>query len=305
MTSYCEEILFGDEIEQIPAPEPLLAGILDRNSLALLYGPSGVAKSFVALDWGLSIATARPWHGHAVCPSLVLYVVGEGLSGMNDRYAAWKAHNGVSGDIPRMAWGPRAPNVLTPEGAQELREAVIKTEPAFVILDTIARHIPGGDENTFETMSRLVEMMDWIKTQQGACVLAVHHTGKDTEAGARGHSSLKAAMDTEIFCGRGPVLTATKQKNHADGHIVGSFDLQAVGASMVLVEKARRTNPNDELVTRALAELGGHAHYAQLKSCAESLGLPGGSFARTLDRLLEGSILSRDTTDTDTWYRFT
>src|SRR5207253_1396462 len=103
----------------------------------------------------------------------------------------------------------------------------------------------------------------------------VHHTGKDEDAGSRGHSSLKGAMDTEICCSKGPLLTATKQKNHADGHIIGSFELTpSANGSMFLTPKARRTNHNDELVTRALANLAGEASYNDLRAAAVALGLP-------------------------------
>ena len=37
-----------------------------------------------------------------------------------------------------------------------------------------------------------------IRTAAGCCVLIVHHSGKNIEAGARGNSALKGAMDTEV-----------------------------------------------------------------------------------------------------------
>jgi hypothetical protein len=47
-------------------------------------------------------------------------------------------------------------------------------------------------------MGALVMNMDSIRAATGACVLFVHHSGKDQAKGARGHSSLRAAIDTEI-----------------------------------------------------------------------------------------------------------
>ena len=37
-----------------------------------------------------------------------------------------------------------------------------------------------------------------VREKTGACVLFVHHSGKDAAKGARGHSLLRAAVDTEI-----------------------------------------------------------------------------------------------------------
>ena len=47
-------------------------------------------------------------------------------------------------------------------------------------------------------MGQLVVHADAIRKETGAHVLFVHHSGKDQARGARGHSSLRAATDTEI-----------------------------------------------------------------------------------------------------------
>ena len=39
---------------------------------------------------------------------------------------------------------------------------------------------------------------DLIRHETGVCVLYIHHCGKDAAKGSRGHSSLRAATDTEI-----------------------------------------------------------------------------------------------------------
>ena len=56
----------------------------------------------------------------------------------------------------------------------------------------------GGDENAAQDMGRLVSAGDYIRQQTGAHLLYIHHSGKDAARGARGHSSLRAALDTEI-----------------------------------------------------------------------------------------------------------
>lgn len=69
---------------------------------------------------------------------------------------------------------------------------------ALVIFDTLSRSIPGGDENKSEDMTRVIEAADAIRDELGAATAIVHHTGKDTQRGARGHSSLFGAADTVI-----------------------------------------------------------------------------------------------------------
>ena len=45
-------------------------------------------------------------------------------------------------------------------------------------------------------------VMDMLKAETGAHILIVHHLGKDHSRGARGHSLLHAAVDTEISISR-------------------------------------------------------------------------------------------------------
>jgi len=56
----------------------------------------------------------------------------------------------------------------------------------------------GGNENGPEDMTRFIGNLDTLRDLTGAHIMVVHHSGKDTAAGARGHSSLRAATDTEI-----------------------------------------------------------------------------------------------------------
>jgi hypothetical protein len=74
--------------------------------------------------------------------------------------------------------------------------------------------------------------MDLIRQETGACILFVHHCGKDQAKGARGHSSLRAAVDTEIEVRAsedGDLKTATivKQREMKKGDVFG-FTLETV-----------------------------------------------------------------------------
>ena len=48
----------------LPDPEWLIDGIIQENSLALIYGPSGCGKSFLALDLAHHLALKRTWFGY-------------------------------------------------------------------------------------------------------------------------------------------------------------------------------------------------------------------------------------------------
>ena len=71
-------------------------------------------------------------------------------------------------------------------------------KPALIIVDTLARSMGAGDENSAPDMSAFVRNMDKLRCATGAHVLTIHHSGKDSGRGARGHSSLRGAVDTEF-----------------------------------------------------------------------------------------------------------
>lgn len=228
--------LTGDAIGQIEAPPALIDGVIDLSSVAMLYGKTGSAKSFVAVDWGLCIATGSWWLGHEVQKGPVLYIAAEGASGLGIRVEAWKRARRVytSGQFTLL---PFPVNFLDDKWVAAAVDFATELGVVFVVIDTLARSLPGGDENSPRDMSRIVDGAARISRVTGACVMPVHHPGKDSSAGARGHSALTGACDTVIECvstEQTITLKAEKQKNHPDGHIVERLHLATVAESCVL-----------------------------------------------------------------------
>src|SRR5690606_8243860 len=90
----------------------------------------------------------------------------------------------------------------------------------------------GGNENSPEDMTALIGNCDRIRDATQSHVCIIHHSGKDEAKGARGHSSLRAATDTEIEIKRDPELTLStvrvaKQRDLEAGDPFG-FTLQSV-----------------------------------------------------------------------------
>jgi hypothetical protein len=88
-----------------------------------------------------------------------------------------------------------------PEGINRMIEKITETTTIpvrLVIIDTLARAMAGGDENSGQDMGEAVKSIDIVRNATGAHVCIIHHSGKDAARGARGHSSLRAAIDTEI-----------------------------------------------------------------------------------------------------------
>ena len=90
----------------------------------------------------------------------------------------------------------------------------------MIVFDTLARSRSGGDENTGVDMGLVIKRLEHIRVETGAHVMLVHHTGKDLDRGARGHSSLRGAVDNELACQNKDgerILVATKQRDMETG----------------------------------------------------------------------------------------
>jgi putative DNA primase/helicase len=72
------------------------------------------------------------------------------------------------------------------------------THDSVVIVDTLNRAAPTSDENSSKDMGEILQACKRLQGLIGGLVVLVHHTGKDTTQGARGHSSFFAALDGAI-----------------------------------------------------------------------------------------------------------
>ena len=223
-------------LARLPKPEPLIAETLNLATTSLLAGFHGTGKSFVALGWAAHVATGTPWMGREVTPGRVLYVVGEGASGIDDRLAAWEEENAVEIPPDRLQVFPDALQITNSKSddLKNLLRVVEDGDYSLIVLDTLARCAVGMDENSADDMGRFVDALERIKKASGACVLTVHHTGKD-KATVRGSSSLEAAMDAVYTTSGDPLLTILKRTKNKDGTTFDEhhLSLREVGNSVV------------------------------------------------------------------------
>jgi hypothetical protein len=222
----------------------------------------------------LHIAAGLPWCGRRVEQGGVVYCVLEGGHGFRNRVAAWRGHRGLDAyELPFVA-APYAMNLLDPAGDTEHLIKVITDAAArmgmpvkLVVIDTLARALAGGNENAPEDMGALVVNMDQVRSQTKAAVLFIHHSGKDQAKGARGHSSLQAAVDTEIEViedaeGGTRFATVVKQRELRKGDAF-PFTLRVVELGL---------NRHGEPVTTCVVEAGSDAEGGRPTNPAERRG---------------------------------
>lgn len=227
-----------DELNDLPPPVPLIDGLLFQDTLINLFGPPASFKSFIALDMGLSIAHGRKWQGRSTESGPVLYIAGEGSSGIRKRAKAWRRHNNITNEKQPFFVLPQGVDMRSVESIDAIVEAALDRlgePPALVVIDTLNRNFGGGDENNNQDMGDFIAGADRMRAAfDGCAILVVHHSGKDQSKGARGHSSLYGAVDTEIEVKRIQgtsvvTMTNTKQKEAEEEQVI---QLQAVAVML-------------------------------------------------------------------------
>jgi hypothetical protein len=255
------KLLTIDELSRLPKPTYLIDGLLVAGGLANLFGPSGSYKSFLALDWALSVAAGRDWCGHTVQPGPAVYVAAEGAAGMSKRIEAWRSANPDHDPRPRFRLLAEPVHLLDPASLQALRRALadqLDETPALIVLDTLARSLPGADENSSQDMGQAVEHLDAIRRDFGAAVLPVHHSGLE-RGRERGSTALAAALDAryEVAGAAGHLtLTCRKMKDDIE-HPPIRLATRPVGDSLVL-DLVATTNPLDVLKAQVADALREH-----------------------------------------------
>lgn len=200
-------IWYGDE-DAAPPLSWLVKGLLVESGFSAIYGPPGTSKTFVALDLALHVAHGREWFGRKVAAGGVIYVSGEGQSGMLLRMRAWRREKGDETRAP-FALIPSSVNLFDDdEGAETLIEDVkahagaLAVPVRLVVLDTLSRMIGSGDEDKARDVNQVVQRAEKIQRATGAHVLIVHHSGKDRDRGMRGSNALLGAVDAAIEISR-------------------------------------------------------------------------------------------------------
>lgn len=214
----------------------LIKGWIERGTFSVLYGPPNVGKSFLALDMSLHVAARMPWRGHRVAKDAgpVLYLASEGGRGFDNRVAAWRqAHPEVGGEAFDRLYICKLTVDLHKSGDEtdtaELIGLMRNLQPSLVVVDTLARAMGDGEENGSSDMGAFVRNVDRTRAQTDAHVMAIHHTGKDSSRGGRGHSSLPAAVDTEIELKRdGPITEAAQKKQREMTCISFAYQLKVI-----------------------------------------------------------------------------
>lgn len=206
---------------QATEPDYLVEGLIERGNMVLVFGDPAAGKSFLTIDLGACVATGSAFHGRATKAGSVIYIAGEGHSGLARRRMAWEADRkfALADRRAPLFVSTVAGNFLdtaTTEVVIAEIKATAETEgpPALIIVDTLARNFGSGDENSTSDMNRFVAAIDRLKDQWSNCsALIVHHTGHGNKTRSRGSFALTGAVDAEFRVEKdGMVMTVINTK---------------------------------------------------------------------------------------------
>jgi hypothetical protein len=182
----------------------IIRNVIGPGELAVIYGAPKSGKTFLATDLALRVAVGLPWFGHRVHEGTVIYVASEMGARVNRRMYAWIKKHGYDHDEIHLGIIPKVVNLLDKDDLVDLFKTVAKLKkegdtPVLVIIDTLARSMSGGDENTAQHMGMAISVTDKLRDRFNTATALIHHAGKDPGKGTRGSSSLLGAVDTAIY----------------------------------------------------------------------------------------------------------
>ena len=187
----------------IKAPDFLIEGLIERSSITMLYGPPKSCKSLLAIDLMVSLNNSDHWLGSIIPkPANVKYLAWEDPDAIFQRAFCVGKHkpkktgklrgNSEVSAPPPDIFGTYFEDALKHMFLNE-DDDVEDQRPAVLIIDTLSLAAAGlGDENSSTYMGKVVDKLRRIR-DLGITLIVVHHSGKDTTKGMRGHNSLLAA----------------------------------------------------------------------------------------------------------------
>jgi predicted kinase len=250
------QVLSAKALLELPPPTWLWDGLLPDGALAALVGEPGAGKSFVALDLAARIAAGGGTVlGRRVPAGAVLYVAAEGRAGLSQRLAAWCHAHGVDADTLPLHFVAEGVNLFTPGDEAELiaacRQVATPDRPVrLVVIDTLARVMAGGEENSAKDVGLVIARAEQIQRATGAAVLFNHHTAKNSDS-ERGSTALRGAVDALL--------------------LIKADDPEAPAGLKLLVTAKQKDAPPTEPICFVLDPVAADTAHGRVQSCRVAL----------------------------------
>ncbi len=257
-TGFGATLYSRSRLVSLPPIEPLITDVMSKHAAVLLVGPTGVGKTFVALSWACSVGTGHDWLGHEVEQSPVLYVVGEGASGLNTRVAAWEQAWQTSVPDDAVTFSIKPATLSRHQTWVEMTQVATDLGAKFVVLDTFSSLAPDADET--KDAAQITRWLSNMAADIGGTALLVHHPGWGDAERSRGGYQLEANVDEVLLLrgnSRDPQI-AMERKKVKDGPSGAQTWLERKSMfDSVIVEQISAADAQVPMRERILHLLGG------------------------------------------------
>jgi hypothetical protein len=203
LAEVARSLLHDKPRRRIIIPEVLPAGP------SLMYGPSGVGKTGLAIRTAVAIGAGLLWADRPVSAGSVLYVAGEDIEGAKLRFVAAAHELGLDpGSLPIAIMEAPAEGLV----ANSARMAVVAaakalskqtTQVAAIMVDTLSASFGPKSQDDATAASEYMTNADRTARELECAFLSIHHTGKNENSGMRGSRVFFDRADAVVRVGKG------------------------------------------------------------------------------------------------------
>jgi RecA-family ATPase len=305
------KFLVREDLLNQPPPQYLIEHLIAKRNFIVLYGAPGIAKSFLALHWHLCIATGIDCFGRRVRRGPSLYISAEGEEGFQERVRAWERAYPEAEDLLGDYYINEPVELLKTDKVEALIEQLeaMVHPPVFIIFDTLARCMVGGDENSARDVGLAVAAIDKIRKSVGATALVLHHSGKKA-ASERGSSALRGGADSmfRLFKAEGILTLANTKQKHGRKQkdlelSLRVIELGEIDDSVVIdCDVIANFTENEQKILTLLHQ---HRHGLAFSEIEAKTKLKPSPISRALKTLVEAVFITRPKAQRGGLYRIT
>jgi hypothetical protein len=186
---------FEEAMEPQPSEDFIIAPWLPTDSVGLVYGTGGSAKTYMLLDLAVAVAQGTSWMGQQVTRGGLVLVVDEesGPHRIARRLQRIAKSRKAESTTPVGYISLAGLNMTKEEDAAQLGAVIEGHGPRLVIIDALADVSGGANENDTGEMQPIFNRLRLIASKNLCCILVIHHLNKKNEY--RGTTAMQAAVD--------------------------------------------------------------------------------------------------------------
>ncbi len=204
------------DIERAERPQDVVEGLVPANSLTLWYGAGGVAKSYMALLAGMTVAgAAENWLGFPVKHGPVVY----GDFELDASEHGWRSHRIAKGldleQLPEHLYYMELTARKPREAFEALYKACVDVGAVLLIIDSVTVALEGDVEVARDFIGFVNQQIGRLR-KAGVATLALDHQGK-LQAGERYQQ--KSAFGTSFKRHLSRSYAQLESRDHGEGFL--------------------------------------------------------------------------------------